>query len=132
MVFFDPWPTFCYYKSNWAVKGLVNEDFELSELLYEAVPSSEDVARGQALFKEMISLTEILSIVLDTFYTLKAMQEVEDSAQGGTRLILERAKPVQIKLKEWFAGLPGNLKMDSTMTGKPSSTGSLSSSHEIV
>ncbi|MCJ1391699.1 Fungal specific transcription factor [Xylographa bjoerkii] len=111
------------YKSNWAVKGLVNEDFESSEVLYEAEPSSEDVTRGQALFKEMVSLTEILSIVLDTFYTLEAMQEVEDAAQGGTRLILERAKPVQIKLKAWFAGLPGNLKIDSTMTGKPSSTG---------
>ena len=114
------------YKSNWAVKALANEDFESSKVFYEAVPSSEDVLRGQALFKEMVSLTEILSIVLDTFYTLKAMQEVEDAAQGGTRLILERAKPVQIKLKEWFAGLPGNLKMDSTMTGKPSSTGNLS------
>ncbi|MCJ1396991.1 Fungal specific transcription factor [Xylographa trunciseda] len=111
------------YKSNWAVKGLVDEDFEPSKVHYEAVPLSEDATRGQALFREMVSLTEILSVVLDTFYTLKAMQEVEDAAQGGTRLILERAKPVQIKLKEWFAGLPGNLKMDSTMTGKPSSTG---------
>ncbi|MCJ1291380.1 Fungal specific transcription factor [Xylographa carneopallida] len=111
------------YKNNWAVKALINEDFESSKMFYEAAPLSEDVTRGQALFKEMVSLTEILSIVLDTFYTLKAMQEVEDAAQGGTRLILERAKPVQIKLKEWFAGLPGNLKMDSTMTGKPSSTG---------
>lgn len=105
------------YKSNWAVKALTRDDFDTLKA------TSEDAERGQALFKEMVSLTEILSTVLDTFYTLQAMQEIDDAAQGGTRLILERAKPVQIKLKEWFAGLPANLKMDNTMTGKPLSTG---------
>ncbi|MCJ1477591.1 Fungal specific transcription factor [Lambiella insularis] len=107
------------YRSNWAVKVLTNDDFDSLQAV------NEDAVRGQALFKEMVSLTEILSTILDTFYTLRAMQEVDDAVQGGTRLILERAKPVQIKLKEWFAGLPANLKIDDTMTGKPSSTGYL-------
>jgi hypothetical protein len=108
--------------NNWAVKALTDEDFGSFRIPSE-IQNDEEVNRGRALFKEMVTLTQILSTVLDTFYTLRAMQEVEDAGQGGTRLILERAKPVQIRLKEWFAGLPSNLKMDNTMTGKPSSTG---------
>ena len=113
-------------KSNWAVRNLVDQDFVSSTMTYGAVVSEEEVDRGRALFKEMVNLTEILSTILDTFYTLKAMKEVDEAVQNGTRLILERAKPVQIRLKEWFAGLSPNLKMDSTMTGRPSSTGNQS------
>lgn len=109
--------------NNWAVKTLLDEDFGSFRIPSDTVTVDEEIARGRSLFREMVSLTEILSTVLDTFYTLRAMQEVEDAGQSGTRLILERAKPVQIRLKNWFAGLPGNLKMDNTMTGKPSSTG---------
>ena len=90
--------------SDWAVPTLKDEDFE----------SWADHG-SKLIFKQMVTLTEILSNVLDTFYTLKAMQEVEDAMQGGTRLILERAKPVQMKLKEWFGTLPTNLKMDAAV-----------------
>ena len=110
-------------QSNWAVRSLNDEDFDNKVMSSDADIPEEELERGWALFKHMASLTEILSTLLDTFYTLQAMQEVDDAGQGGTRLILERAKPVQIRLKAWFAGLPSNLKMDNTMTGKPSSTG---------
>ena len=126
----DKWCSLIYGRpsaissNNWAVKALADEDFGSFRISSELLTADEERERGRALFKEMVSLTEILSTVLDTFYTLRAMQEVEDAQQSGTRLILERAKPVQIRLKEWFAGLPANLKIDSTMTGKPSSTGS--------
>ena len=126
----DKWCSLIYGRpsaistKNWAVKTLTDEDFGAFRMSSQMLTADEERERGRALFKEMVSLTEILSTVLDTFYTLRAMQEVEDAEQSGTRLILERAKPVQIRLKEWFAGLPANLKIDSTMTGKPSSTGS--------
>lgn len=110
--------------SNWAVQRLEDADFASSaEEAAEGIDAVE-MEHGQALFTQMVALTQILSDVLDTFYTLQAMREVEDAGQNGTRLILERAKPVQIKLKEWFAHLPPTLKMDTSITtGKPSSTG---------
>ena len=111
-------------KSNWAVQNLVDEDFKAATDGPGQEPSSSsELDRGCILFQQMGNLTEILSTVLDTFYTLQAMQQVNDAGQHGTRLILERAKPVQIRLKEWFSQLPPFLKMDNTMTGKPSFTG---------
>ena len=106
--------------NNWAVQDLEDGDFEKpsSEVEYESKWET-----GISIFKQMVQLTEILSTVLDTFYTLKAMQEVEDAGRNGTRLILDRAKPVQIKLKEWFSGLPADLKMDAASNGRPCSTG---------
>ena len=110
-------------KDNWAVQELADEDFIALGSL-EGLASVEDFERGRALFKHMVGLTEILSNVLDTFYTLQAMHEFTEAGPSGTRLILDKAKPVQITLKDWFAKLPGDLKMDNMMMGKPSSTGS--------
>jgi len=73
----------------------------------------------------MIALTGILSDILDTFYTLQAVEEFRDAGNGRTRLILEKAKPVQIKLKDWFSRLPACLKMDASVGEQPSATGSL-------
>ena len=112
--------------TNWAVQTLKEADFALSAKEADGESDSVDIDHGgQALFTQMVGLTEILSDVLETFYTLQAMREVEDAGQNGTRLILERAKPVQIKLKEWFARLPADLKMDSSTTGKPLCTGTI-------
>jgi len=74
------------------------------------------------LFTQMVALSEILSEILQTFYTLKAMQEVENEQSNGLHLILERAKPIQIRLKDWFAALPVSLRMNNTKVKKLSST----------
>lgn len=115
-------------KAHWAVQGLGEDDYvlNLDETRDDVV--ADETKRGQDLFTQMVALTEILSTVLDTFYTLKAMQEVDLAGPNGTRLILERAKPVQIRLKEWFTHLPMSLKMDDSLSGKPSSTGKDSTS----
>lgn len=105
-------------KDHWAVPAFDEDE-------HSAGSADEESIRGRELFRQMTTLTAILSMVLDTFYTLTSMQEVDDAGPNGTRLILERAKPVQIKLKEWFTQLPRSLKMDENMTGKPSSTGHL-------
>ena len=109
-------------KDHWAVPAL-DEDEHATGPTDDA--NMQEVKRGRELFNQMAKLTAILSTVLDTFYTLKSMQEVDDAGPNGTRLILERAKPVQIRLKEWFSQLPQILKMDENTTGKPSSTGHL-------
>ncbi|KAI4138362.1 MAG: hypothetical protein LQ341_004703 [Variospora aurantia] len=110
--------------SHWAVRDLVERDFKVD---YDGLQeiAKEETKRGRELFAQMVSLTEILSTILETFYTLKSMQEVEDTGEEGTRMILNRAKPIQIRLKDWFAKLPKGLKMDSSQTGKTSSIGHL-------
>ncbi|KAH0558404.1 hypothetical protein GP486_004939 [Trichoglossum hirsutum] len=113
------------FRSNWAVRPVVKEDFPENAADEDDEEGSAEVEKGIMLFSQMISLTEILSEVLETFYTIKAAQEIENEGKDGTRLILERAKPVQIKLKEWFSRLPGCLRMDSTKIRKLSSTGYL-------
>lgn len=110
-------------KAHWAVQGLGEDEYMLNLDDSRDDVVADEIKRGQDLFAQMVALTEILSTVLDTFYTLKAMQEVDLAGPNGTRLILERAKPVQIRLKEWFTHLPTSLKMDDNMSGKPSSTG---------
>ncbi|KAL8704552.1 MAG: hypothetical protein Q9201_002287 [Fulgogasparrea decipioides] len=110
--------------THWAVKELTESDF-LVDYGGLGDAAKEEMKRGRELFAQMVSLTEILSTILETFYTLKSMQEVEDAGEEGTRMILNRAKPVQIRLKDWFAKLPKGLKMDSSQTGKASSVGHL-------
>ena len=98
-------------KAHWAVQDLFDEDFGLT-------PEDSDAAvderrRGQECFCEMVDLTKILSSILDVFYTQMAMQEYDAAGENGTRLILERAKPIQMKLKDWFTQLPKTLKLDN-------------------
>jgi hypothetical protein len=72
----------------------------------------------------MIILSQILAEVLDTFYTLQAMATVTAAGAQGTHLVLQLAKPVQLKLKDWFAALPTCLRMDSSTTSSSSSPNS--------
>ncbi|KAE8411409.1 fungal-specific transcription factor domain-containing protein [Aspergillus pseudocaelatus] len=97
---------------NWTVQDLVEQDFA------EAFPShdSQDddpVGHGPLYFCHMVALTTILSDILDRFYTLRAIEEFKAAGGNRTRMILERAKPAQIRLKEWFGRLPAELKMES-------------------
>ena len=110
-------------RAHWAVPGFAsNERFPDSAGNPDDL-TIDEMKRGQDSFVQLVALTEILSTVLDTFYTLESMQQVDNAGPNGTRLILEKAKPVQIRLKEWFTQLPTGLKMDNHPTGKPSSTG---------
>lgn len=110
---------------NWAVSDMCDDDYACENMdMYDA-KAREEIRRGRELFHQLVMLTRILSMVLDTFYTLKAMHEIDQAGQGGVRMLLERAKPVQIRLKEWFAQLPKTLKMDEQLTGKPTTTGYL-------
>lgn len=109
-------------KPHWAVQDLYDEDFGLLQESREMSDTTDERERGQECFCEMVVLTEILSSILDTFYTQRAIQEYDAAGDNGTRLILDRAKPIQMKLKEWFTRLPKALKLDSgqapSMIGK--------------
>jgi hypothetical protein len=75
----------------------------------------------------MIILSQILAEVLDTFYTLQAMATVTAAGAQGTHLVLQLAKPVQLKLKDWFTALPTCLRMDSSSSSTASPNSKLSS-----
>ncbi|KAE8349816.1 fungal-specific transcription factor domain-containing protein [Aspergillus coremiiformis] len=97
---------------NWTVQDLVEQDF--AEAFPSSDPQDDDaVGHGPLYFCHMVALTTILSDILDRFYTLRAIEEFKAAGGNRTRMILERAKPAQIRLKEWFGRLPAELKMES-------------------
>lgn len=100
---------------NWTVKDLVEQDF--SDAFLSGTDSAHDeasVGHGPLLFCHMVALTTILSDILDRFYTLQAIEDFRAAGNQRTRLILDKAKPAQIRLKEWFSSLPASLKMESS------------------
>lgn len=100
---------------NWTVKDLVEQDF--SDAFASGTHSSQDesaVGHGPLLFCHMVALTTILSDILDRFYTLQAIEDFHAAGSQRTRIILDKAKPAQIRLKNWFSSLPAALKMESS------------------
>lgn len=73
----------------------------------------------------MINLTSIMSEVCSIFYSQTAKADYARAGRVATQLVLTRAKPVQIKLKEWFTKLPADCKMDSFTPNQLCSTGYL-------
>jgi hypothetical protein len=118
------------FSANWAVKSMneadVTEDAQVNpNFANESDEEKEDIEQGLLLFTQMISLTGVMAEIMDTFYTQAAIQDFAKAGKNSTRLILERAKPVQIKLKDWFAKLPASLRMDNVTPKKLSSAGFL-------
>ena len=116
--------------ANWTVPALTAEDFEAPSSPEIKTEYGEENTTG-LLFRHLIILTSILSDVLSTFYTLQAQDEIRSAGPNSTALILERAKPIQLKLKNWYTHLPTSLKMDSSLNTEanypPFSTSSSSS-----
>lgn len=118
------------FGANWAVKAMseadVTEDAQTNpNFANETDEEKDDIEQGLLLFTQMINLTSIMAEIMDTFYTQAAISDFANAGKNSTRLILERAKPVQIKLKDWFAKLPTPLRMDNVTAKKLSSTGFL-------
>ena len=108
---------------DWAVLDVTNEDFPESVEDEDDEEGSSEVEKGRVLFSQMIALTEILSEILGTFYTIRARKEMNIGGNEDLGMILERAKPVQMKLKKWYMSLPDVLKIDNTTVRKLSSVG---------
>lgn len=125
----DKWGSLIYgrppqiHEVNWAVRPVTEDDFPENAADDSEEEGSTEVRKGMMLFTQMIALTKILSEIINDFYSLRAVSEVELEGSNATLFVLEKAKPIQIKLKNWFAGLPDCLRMDSTKVMKLSSTG---------
>lgn len=116
------------FNANWAVKPIAEEDFNEEGDGYdtrqeETEEEQEESHRGRILFAQMIGLTQIMAEVMDTFYTQTAIHDFANAGKKSTELILARAKPVQIKLRQWHEKLPAEVKMNAPSKGKLTSTG---------
>lgn len=113
--------------ADWAVTPLVasdfNEDFTTADQEVMTEDEDEEEEKSRLIFAQMIELTGIMAEVIDVFYTQKAVAEFDRGGQHATQLILAKAKPVQLKLKEWYARLPAIARMDTYSSGKLSSNG---------
>jgi hypothetical protein len=108
---------------DWLVKPVNESDFPERAADEDEEEGSTEVEKGRVLFSEMIKLTEILTTILSQFYTLKAEEEFRARELEGGRWVLEKAKPIQIALKNWFIQLPECLKLEQIKMRKLNSTG---------
>lgn len=129
----DKWSALMYGRPShintcdWAVKTPTMDDFD-ETVPHMPPPADEDDAdtiKGRTIFMQMISLTLIMAEVCSVFYSQTACADYQRAGRYATQLVLNRAKPVQLKLKDWFANLPTECKMDNYSTGKLSATGYL-------
>ncbi|PGH18170.1 hypothetical protein AJ80_04557 [Polytolypa hystricis UAMH7299] len=100
------------FPSNWTVKDLCQQDFIDTYSSKRKNTNGSIGSPGPILFRRMVTLSVILSDILNAFYTLQATEDFTLAGIHRTRAVLERAKPIQIRLKEWFSQLPEELKMD--------------------
>lgn len=110
---------------DWLVKPVTEDDFPERSADEDDEEGSTEVEKGRVLFSEMIRLTEILSEILAAFYTLRAEEDFRCRRVEGVGWILEKAKPIQLRLKEWYAQLPECLKMENVKIRKLNSSGYL-------
>ncbi|TGJ83519.1 hypothetical protein E0Z10_g5225 [Xylaria hypoxylon] len=115
------------FSSNWTVQPLVPNDFSDADCDENDMEGRQEMERGRTLFVQMVYLSQALAEILETFYTLQAMQNVTAAGPQGTHLVLSLAKPIQLKLKEWYAALPTAIRMDSSFLGSTMPSGRLSS-----
>ncbi|KAG5999177.1 hypothetical protein E4U43_002247 [Claviceps pusilla] len=120
------------FTSNWGVQALTANDFPDVEWDEEDEDERQDIEKGRLLFSRFVQLSQILSEILETFYTLRSTQTITDAGPQSTQLVLSLAKPVQLKLREWHSGLPECIRLESySMTGyapaSPPATDRLSS-----
>jgi hypothetical protein len=110
---------------DWDVPPVDASDFPESAADEDDEEGSTEVEKGRVLFCEMISLARLLADVLREFYSVAAEAEARANAAAGVAWVLRRAKPLQLRLKSWFADLPDCLRLQDVGVRKLSSTGSL-------
>lgn len=105
---------------NWVVLLLVEEDFPEKHGDGDLKEGSSDINNGKKNFMNLISLSRILSDILNLLYSMKAMKEVTDVNE-----VLRIAKPIQLRLRTWYQSLPVELQMNSVQPRKLCSNGYL-------
>lgn len=104
--------------NNWSVRPLTEHDWSPHQVLPEAMDNKD---RRQRLFIELINLTKHLYTILNLFYSVLAMQRIKEKGSMGLRSVLETAKDVQIRIKNWYAELPASLRVEGSSASASSS-----------
>ena len=112
-------------RSNWAVTSMTESDFPERAADDDDEDGSTEVEKGRLLFCHMVSLTMILADILSSLYSVQVEQELRDAGPAATKIALTKAKPVQIRLRDWYTSLPQSLSIEDVRMRKLSSTGSL-------
>lgn len=108
---------------NWSVQPVEARDFPESSRDDEEEEGSSDIETGHLTFINMISLTEILTDILDTFFTIRATASLSNERENAMTVTLEKAKPIQLRLKDWHVKLPQCLAIGETRARKLAPTG---------
>ncbi|KAI5224739.1 hypothetical protein E4T41_05526 [Aureobasidium subglaciale] len=107
---------------TWDVGTLEPEDFPETD--EDDTVGSSEVEKGRLVFMHMAGLAEMLSDLLVDLFSPRAQRLIRSDSNALVGL-LERIKPLQIRLKDWFATLPEGLKKDTATSMKLSSVGYL-------
>lgn len=81
-------------------------DIAIGAPMFQITPTMDDFKNGALIFQYYVSLSIILGEIMDTFYTLGSIH-INTSIEQVLRL----AKPLQLKLREWYRQLPPQLSM---------------------
>jgi len=126
----DTWAALIYGRpphlslSNWTVRPVVGSDFPENAADEDEEDGSTEVEKGRALFSKMIELSLIVAEILEALYSQEAENDIQNAPES-TKLVLERAKPIQLRLRSWHIELPECLRMDNVKLRKLSSIGYL-------
>lgn len=103
---------------TWHIKHANADDFpERHETDEEG---AAEVEIGRLLFMEFIKLTEIVEDMTDNLFTVRSVRLLVQ-----TEKILDQAKPLQLRLKNWYHNLPPQLNMSVSRPRKLCSNGYL-------
>ncbi|TKA28119.1 hypothetical protein B0A50_04090 [Salinomyces thailandicus] len=86
------------------------------------IETDPETTKGLTIFLQLIKLTRLLADITDLFYSSTAKSAYARAGRFATTLVLNRAKPVQLRLKAWYADLPPTCKMDNYTSGLLSPT----------
>ena len=110
--------------SSWNVRPVSSEDFPENAEDENDEEGSAEVEKGRMSFSRFIDLTIILADILDSPYNWDKIGRANgNDPLPSARDMLEWAKPVQKRLKDWFSGLPEGLRADDMKVRKLSSIG---------
>ena len=118
-------PSLIFEQRDWTVKDLIDHDFPENFVDENDEDGSTEVEKGKLIFTQMVSLTRILSDILSEMYCAAIEEEIAGNQGAETRLLLAKAKSMQLRLKVWYAQLPDHLDVDDIKFRKLSSNGYL-------
>lgn len=119
------------HAEDWSVRPVEARDFPETAEDDDEEEGSSDIETGRLTFIHMISLTEILTNILNTFFTVRAMANLSNDSENAMKTTLELAKPIQLQLKDWHGKLPKSLAIGETRARKLSPTGMLRPPHDL-